>query len=72
MTEALEKKNIVFSSDKTGITITGSKSDEIGDIAFKAKVRLHELYNRSASLEEAFFELTADAQEYSGQKKGKS
>lgn len=70
--QELEKKKIIFSSDDKGITITGSKTEEIGELAFKSKVRLHELTSHSASLEEAFLELTADAQEYAAHQEGKA
>jgi ABC-2 type transport system ATP-binding protein len=69
---ALQKRKLIFSDDAKGFTITGAKTDDIGELAFKSKVRLHELASHSASLEEAFLELTADAQEYSAHKEGKS
>jgi ABC-2 type transport system ATP-binding protein len=72
MRGVLEKNKLIFSTDSQGITITGSRTEDIGELAFKAKVRLHELTSHSASLEEAFLELTADAQEYSAHKDGKA
>lgn len=68
---ALKKQKLEHKKERGGLVVTGAKSDEIGEIAFSSNVRLHELTNRTASLEEAFFELTADAQEYSSHKKGK-
>jgi ABC-2 type transport system ATP-binding protein len=47
-------------------------SDRIGMLAFKAGIPLFELTVRSASLEDAFLELTADSQEYKTAKGGKS
>jgi len=57
-----------------GVTVTGTTTDElqvhgktaeqIGDIAFDNRVRVHKLSMREASLEEAFMELTRDAVEY--------
>ena len=56
-------KFTVETSDN-GLTVQGAKTDEIGKIAFDAGLTVLELTNRSASLEEAFLELTAGAQEY--------
>ena len=39
-------------------------TDQVGDAAFGAGVRLHELSTHRASLEQAFMELTADSVEY--------
>ncbi len=71
LAQALTKKHIAYTKDNDGLTITGSNSQEVGNIAFKAKVPVYELVNRSASLEEAFLELTAEAQEYATQQEGK-
>jgi ABC-2 type transport system ATP-binding protein len=46
------------------IEVRGMTSEQIGDIAFKEGVRLHELATVTASLEAAFMELTADSVEY--------
>lgn len=46
-------------------TVTGLPADRIGELAFAHGVRLHELSPHSASLEEAFMELTAESVEYS-------
>ncbi|MFE0173906.1 ABC transporter ATP-binding protein [Streptomyces sp. NPDC059002] len=46
------------------LTVTGLPADRIGQLAFAHRVPLHELTPRSASLEEAFMELTADSVEY--------
>jgi ABC-2 type transport system ATP-binding protein len=47
-----------------GLKIAGAKTDEIGHLAFEAGIPLLELTNHSASLEDAFLEITADSQEY--------
>ncbi len=47
-----------------GLNISGAKTDEVGKLAFEAGIPILELTARSASLEEAFLELTADSQEY--------
>jgi ABC-2 type transport system ATP-binding protein len=49
-----------------GLKVTGMTTDEIGKIAFEANVPLYELAAQSASLEEAFLELTAGTEEYVG------
>ncbi|MFE5914150.1 ABC transporter ATP-binding protein [Streptomyces wedmorensis] len=46
------------------LTVTGTTADRIGELAFEHRFRLRELASRSASLEEAFMELTADRAEY--------
>jgi ABC-2 type transport system ATP-binding protein len=46
------------------LNLTGITSDEVGDLAFDNGIRLHELSSRTATLEEAFLEATADAEEY--------
>ena len=45
-------------------TVTGLHAERIGELAFTHGVRLHELSPRSASLEEAFMELTAESAEF--------
>jgi ABC-2 type transport system ATP-binding protein len=46
------------------LTISGATIERIGDLAYEAGVRLHELSRRDASLEEAYLELTAASVEY--------
>ncbi|MGW6914279.1 ABC transporter ATP-binding protein [Kitasatospora sp. NPDC054939] len=46
------------------LTVTGLPADRIGALAFRHRIRLDELTTRTASLEEAFMELTADSVEY--------
>jgi ABC-2 type transport system ATP-binding protein len=65
-------KKISFIKSDGGLKISGVKTDEIGQLAFTAGVPLLELANHSASLEEAFLELTADAQEYQTKKAGEA
>ncbi|MET9861334.1 ATP-binding cassette domain-containing protein [Streptomyces smyrnaeus] len=48
------------------LTVTGPTAVQIGDIARRHGLPLHELTTRSASLEEAFMELTADRVQYPG------
>jgi ABC-2 type transport system ATP-binding protein len=44
--------------------VHGMTADVVGDIAFEAGIRLHELSMLRASLEEAFMALTAESVEY--------
>nr|WSX51367.1 ATP-binding cassette domain-containing protein [Streptomyces sp. NBC_00974] len=46
------------------LVVTGLPADRIGALAFEHRIRLNELTARTASLEEAFMELTADSVEY--------
>ncbi|MEU5992764.1 ATP-binding cassette domain-containing protein [Spirillospora sp. NPDC047418] len=46
------------------LTVTGLPAARIGDLAFQNGIVLHELVTRTASLEEAFMQLTADRADY--------
>jgi ABC-2 type transport system ATP-binding protein len=46
------------------LTVTGLGAQAVGDLAFDHGVRLHELSNKVATLEEAFLERTAGAEEF--------
>jgi ABC-2 type transport system ATP-binding protein len=48
------------------LTVTGVDSEQIGDLAARHGIALHELTPQRASLEEAFFELTDDSVQYHG------
>ena len=50
--------------------VQGLPVDQIGDLAFEHRIRLHELAPTQASLEEAFMELTADSVEFRAQVSG--
>jgi ABC-2 type transport system ATP-binding protein len=71
LSKALSKQKIEFQQNADSFTVAASKIEDIGELAFAAKVRLHELTPHTASLEQAFLELTADSQEYATQKGGK-
>lgn len=47
-----------------GLSVRGASTDDVGKAAFAAGIPVLELSNRSASLEDAFLEITAGAQEY--------
>lgn len=68
--DALRQRKFPFKKSDGGLKISGVKTDAIGQLAFTAGVPLLELANHSASLEEAFLELTADSQEYKSKKDG--
>jgi ABC-2 type transport system ATP-binding protein len=46
------------------LTVRGLTPDRVGDLAFDAGIRVHELAPQQASLEEAFMEMTRDQVEY--------
>ena len=50
--------------DGETLAVTGLTAARIGELAFHHRLMLHELATRSASLEQAFMELTADSVEY--------
>jgi ABC-2 type transport system ATP-binding protein len=54
-----------------GLKVVGVTTDEIGKMAFEAGVPIYELATQTASLEEAFLELTAGSEEYVSHKEGK-
>jgi ABC-2 type transport system ATP-binding protein len=51
-------------ADAGALVVTGLPAARIGDLALAHGVGLHELTTRTASLEEAFMDLTADSVEY--------
>ncbi len=62
--KALSAKGVEFTKQDGGLVVTGVNTDKVGELAFAAGVPVLELAARSASLEQAFLELTANAQEY--------
>jgi ABC-2 type transport system ATP-binding protein len=63
---ALRKAGFNFSKKNGGLEVADSRTDDIGIIAHDAKLTLLELTGQKTSLEDAFLELTEDAQEYRG------
>jgi ABC-2 type transport system ATP-binding protein len=61
---ALSKANLTFTSQDNGLAVQGAKTDEVGNLVFDAGIPVLELANKSASLEEAFLELTSGSEEY--------
>lgn len=64
LTSLLKDTKFTVKTVDNGLAVQGAKTDEIGKLAFDGGLTILELTNRSASLEEAFLELTAGAQEY--------
>jgi ABC-2 type transport system ATP-binding protein len=54
----------VIDSDDGSLTVEGLSAPQIGDIAARDGLRVHELTPITASLEDAFMELTQDDVEY--------
>lgn len=68
--KALEAKNLKIEESDSGLKVFDTKTDEIGKLAHTAGVTILELANRNASLEDAFLQLTAEAEEYRATEKG--
>lgn len=62
--KALKQHQHEYEKSDGGLLIHGLSTDDVGKLAFQAGVPVLELANRSASLEEAFLELTAGVEEY--------
>lgn len=54
----------VNAGDDGSLRVTGLERAEVGDIAADARLRVHELYSHSVSLEDAFMERTSESVEY--------
>lgn len=67
--KALDIAGLNYKKNKNGLNVIGAKTDHIGTIAYQNRITILELTSHNASLEEAFLELTEDAQEYKGAKK---
>jgi len=57
---------LVTIDDDGSLKVTGMQATDIGELASEAGIALHELSPQTASLEEAFMELTHDSLEYEG------
>jgi ABC-2 type transport system ATP-binding protein len=60
----LDDKSFTIQSIDNGLEIIGVKTDEIGKIAFDARIPILELTTRNASLEDVFLELTEGSEEF--------
>jgi ABC-2 type transport system ATP-binding protein len=61
---ALSAQSVTAETTDGGLKVIGRTTDEIGALAFKEGLTVLELATHAASLEEAFLELTATAEEY--------
>ncbi|RNL66159.1 ATP-binding cassette domain-containing protein [Nocardioides marmoriginsengisoli] len=64
---AQEHGGAVAREDSGALSITGLAVETLGDLAFENRIRLHELTAKVATLEEAFLERTAGAEEFQAQ-----
>ncbi|MFG1890738.1 ABC transporter ATP-binding protein [Micromonospora sp. NPDC049051] len=65
---ALEADGATVGREDDGtLLVTGLTAARVGDLALAHRIALHGLTHRTASLEEAFMELTADSAEYCGE-----
>jgi ABC-2 type transport system ATP-binding protein len=60
----LKAKKISFQNQNDGLLLSGQTTDKIGKLAYDQGMVVLELTKHSASLEEAFLEITEDASEY--------
>ncbi len=68
LTELLAPTGAVVDIGHDGsLLVSGLEASEVGDLAFRNNVMLHELATRTASLEAAFMSATGDAEEYVAQ-----
>ena len=63
--EALAAEGLVAVREgDDGLAVTTADTDRVGDVAFRAGLGVRELTARTASLEQAFLELTSEGQQY--------
>ncbi len=61
----LQRDGVEVSAPEAGLlSVTGLTAAQVGDLAFEHSIRVHELAERVATLEEAFLEATELAQEF--------
>lgn len=68
----LKDRDLPYEKVDGGLKLTGVKTDVVGKLAFEAGLPVLELSNNSASLEEAFLELTAGSEEFQARSGSKS
>jgi ABC-2 type transport system ATP-binding protein len=67
LSELLSARGVHVSEEPYGrLSLTGIEQDAVGELAFAEGMVLHELTTRTATLEEAFLEATAGAEEFQG------
>jgi ABC-2 type transport system ATP-binding protein len=65
---ALKKAGLKFEKSDGGLAVIDTKTDEVGKLAHDAKVTVLELTAHTASLEQAFLELTEGSAEFEAKK----
>lgn len=60
----LDRQKIIYRKEKDGLSLKLAKTDKIGKMAFDLKIPVLELTTKSASLEDAFLEVTAGMEEF--------
>jgi ABC-2 type transport system ATP-binding protein len=65
-----ERGATVTSVEPSVLSVVGLDAATIGDLAFDRSIRVHELSNRTATLEEAFLEATGFAEEFQAHELG--
>lgn len=68
----LKDRKLAYEKADGGLRLIGVKTDVVGKLAFEADIPVLELANHSASLEEAFLELTAGSEEFQTRQEVKS
>jgi ABC-2 type transport system ATP-binding protein len=68
--KALKKANLNTAHQNDGLTVAGASVDGVGKIAHESGITILELSMHTASLEEAFLELTEGTEEFQSKKKG--
>ncbi|MDQ6688352.1 MAG: ATP-binding cassette domain-containing protein [Actinomycetota bacterium] len=58
------RDGISVTSEDGALRVTGANAQTIGDVAFEHQIRIHELATLTATLEEAFLEITAGSEEF--------
>ncbi|MDX6226634.1 MAG: type transport system ATP-binding protein [Frankiales bacterium] len=67
LAELLTSRGIQVTEEPYGrLSLIGMEQDAVGDLAFNEGMVVHELTTRTATLEEAFLEATAGAEEFHG------
>ena len=64
LAKILTKEGYKFAKEGAGLKVSSAKTDDVGLLAHQAKVTVLELTPHTASLEEAFLELTEGSEEY--------
>jgi ABC-2 type transport system ATP-binding protein len=65
---ALKARKTEIVKENGGLKVVGMSTDDVGRLAFEKGVPIHELSQQTASLEQAFLELTAGSEEFAASK----